>query len=345
MLQTQNNSRNASVDTFCLLAAFVVIVANAEYPELNAEIAAAAKLLSRWALPFVFIIGGYFLAAKSEKEKTLDVRAAVERLAWIFLTWSVIYLLWKIWLEELTAVKVLDLITAPVFLFTGSYPHLWFFSSLLFGYLFIAVSHHYHAKFLLPIISLASLSIALVGGGYSIFKLGFMLGFNVPRFWLSIPFLYLGFLIHQKGRPAWQLAALLAVIGAALQIFEAQFLYERFGLPLDRRQFLIGTIISAYGMACLALSNLKFMQLPLLAKWGRAYALGAYLIHPLINHLISRVMAFIAPQALTSWLWQAALPTIVLFLCITILSAAQRYTPAAYNLLLGIRAPLQPSQS
>jgi surface polysaccharide O-acyltransferase-like enzyme len=345
MTQTKNNSRIESVDTFRLLAVLFVIIVNIEHPKVPMDIVTWEGLFSRWAIPFFFIISGYFLAMKSERTKSLDVRAIIERLAWIFLIWIIVYFPLEIWNENFDMLKVFNMVTSPMFIFSGSYDHLWLIPSLLFGYLVISIFHRYNVKFLLLIMSIVSLVIALIGGGYQIFKLGFILGFNIPRFWLSIPFLYMGFLIYQKGRPSWWVAALLALFGTALQFFEAQYIYNHFGLPVYKRQFLVGTIISAYGMACLALSGMKFLQHPLLSKWGREYSLGIYLIYPLINYIIFYVMIFIAPVVVANIAWQMLLPLVVLLLSIAALSAMNRYMPAVYNLLLGILIPSQPDQN
>jgi surface polysaccharide O-acyltransferase-like enzyme len=333
------------VDTFRLLAVFFVVVVNTQYPNLPEHTVAWVKLALRWAIPFFFILNGYFLASRSERTKSLDIRAAVERLAWIFLVWNLIYLPLEIWGDGLNLRGVFDLLSAPLFLFTGSYHHLWLISSLLFGYLFIAILNHYNAKRILPIVSIVSLAIGLLGGGYQIFKLGFVLGFNIPRFWLSIPFLYMGWLTYRGGYFAWWVAVLLIVFGAALQIFEAQVLYTYFWLPLDNRQFLLGTILLAYGMAWLALANVSVLWHPLLAKWGREYSLGIYLIHPLINIVLVYALLYAAPVVATNPILQALFPLVVFSLSTAAVIATGNYAPAVYNFLLGIRAPAQSSSS
>ena len=341
MTQIKNNSRNESVDAFRLFAAFFVIVIHLEYPNIPRDVVVAARLVSRWAVPFFFIISGYFLALKREKNKSLDVQATIERLAWIFLVWIVIYFPLEIHDDNLNASKLLDLLTTPMFIFAGNYYHLWFIPSLLFGYLFVSICYNYNAKYLLPVMSLISLAIALFAGGYRLFALNFNLSFIIPRFWLCIPFLYIGFLIYQKGRPSWQVSAFLAVFGAALQFFEGKLIYAYFGISAYKIQFTAGTVIFAYGMACLALSDLKFLQHPLLSKWGRDYSLGIYLIHPLINFIVGGLAYMLVPVVAMNKVWQAALPITVLFLSLAALIAMNRYKPAVFNFLLGIRAPSQ----
>ena len=82
---TATSARNQSVDTFRLLAALGVVILHVEYPNVPNEIAIGLRLMSRWAIPFFFLISGYFLAANNTKSSRLNVQPAVERLIWIFL--------------------------------------------------------------------------------------------------------------------------------------------------------------------------------------------------------------------------------------------------------------------
>jgi hypothetical protein len=278
------------------------------------------------------------IAAQNEGASILNVRSLLERLAWLFFFWNVLYFPFKVMEESYDAYKVFDKLISPTLLFTGLAPHLWAFSSLLFGVLFIAIVYRFGVKFLLPVVALASLAISLVGGGYQIFKLGFILGFNVPRFWLSIPFVYLGMLTYQKGKPAWYVAVALAALGAALQVYEARFLAERYELPIANRQFLFGTILMAYGMASLALHDWKLPHTPPLAAWGREYALAIYLLYPIAYQIIVQTTVATLPYLALFAFTQILFPVLTFFAVLWLASVIQKRAPAFYNRLLGIPA-------
>jgi surface polysaccharide O-acyltransferase-like enzyme len=321
------------VDSFRLLAALFIIVLHLEYSSVPRNIAVAMRLMSRWAIPFFFIISGYFLALKYSKTGKLNVLPTVERLIWLFILWVLIYSPFVILNHNLAT--LLKLIASPTFIYFGLFSHLWFLPSLLFGYLFISFCHHYNIKILLPIISIVSIGMALISGAYKNFNIGFPLDYDVARTWLSIPFLYIGFLLFQKGRPNWWISGLLIVFGAGLQIFEAKYLYDYFQLSAYDHQFLVGTIPFAIGMAGLSLSDLSILQHPILGKWGNEYSLGIYLIHPAMIFIVTPLVSHSALGLAKIAAWQVAAPFVILCLSLAVLSLIKRFLPSGFNILFG----------
>jgi surface polysaccharide O-acyltransferase-like enzyme len=330
--------RNLSVETFRLLAMFFVIIPHLQYPNVSREWVSGARLMCRWVLPFFFTISGYYFAEKSAKIKKVDAASVLDRLAWIFIVWILIYMPISIMSDQPDLASFLKMLTSPSFVFLGTIDHLWFISSLFFGYLFVAFCYRNNAEILLAVTSVIGLVLVLLSGSYEIFNLGFKLGFAMPRQWLSVPFLYLGFLFFQKGRPNWWVSLLMIVFGAGLQLVEARFLYDAYGLSAYKHQFLLGSIPFGVGMAGLALSDLKYLQHPLLGKWGSEYSLGIYLIHPLIGYFLSMLVYQYIPDLSVNPVWQASLPVILFTLSLFLLIAIHRYFPAGYNFLLGKRA-------
>jgi surface polysaccharide O-acyltransferase-like enzyme len=292
----------------------------------------ALRLLSRWAIPFFFIVSGYFLARKYSKTETLNVLPTVERLIWVFMLWIALYAPFMVYNHDLTT--LFKLIAAPAFIFFGLFTHLWFLPSLLFGYLFVSFCQHYNVKPLLPIMSIVCVGMALISGAYKIFDVGFPLDYETARTWLSIPFLYIGFLLNAR-RPSWQFSVCLILCGAGLQFFEAKYLYAQFKLSAYEHQFLVGTIPFAIGMAALALNDIKILQHPILGKWGNAYALGVYLIHPAAIFLCAPVIARMTFGLAKFAAWQLAYPLVILFVCLALLSSIRRFLPFVFDVLFG----------
>jgi surface polysaccharide O-acyltransferase-like enzyme len=234
------------------------------------------------------------------------------------------------------------MVTTPIFLYHGDFYHLWYLSSMLIGCLFIAVCYRYNAKILIPIVSIIAIAASIVASGYQILPHDFELGTAIPKYWRSIPLLYMGFFIYRKGVPAWWVSALLIIFGTALLPLEVKFVSWQYGHPAYQ-ELLIGTIPVGVGMACLALNNLSFLQHPLLARWGRDYSLGIYLIHPIIINLIGYIPFLVSSAIfiLRNMIWQMLSPVAFLFLCIAALSAIRWYLPAVYNAMFGIRTSPQ----
>jgi surface polysaccharide O-acyltransferase-like enzyme len=332
-IQPTIQSRNQSVDTFRLLAALGIVILHVEYPNVPSEIAIGLRLISRWAIPFFFIFSGYFLAANNTKAERLNVQPAIERLIWIFLIWSLIYAF--VVVDQHDVSTSIKRIASPNFIFFGNFVHLWFIPSLIYGHLFVAFCINFNLKSFLPILSVIAIVIALFSGAYAVVELRIPFDFDVARNWLSIPFLYAGFLLYKKGYPSWWVSLLLIVFGAGLQIAEAKYLHDQFGFSPYEHQFLIGTIPFAIGMAGLALSDLKFLKYPLFSSWGREYSLGIYLIHPLLVFLAPKLIGPFAPGLLGNPIWQLFYPLTIMSIALIFLGITHRYFPLGFNILFG----------
>jgi len=329
-------SRNQSVDAFRLLAALCIIVLHVDAPNVSGEISAGLRLTSRWAIPFFFIASGYFFAAKHAEDRRLNVQPIVERLTWIFLLWVLIYFPVVAYQHDLGV--SLGRIFSPNFILYGNFLHLWFVASLAYGYLFLAFCYRFRLNALLPILSIGVTALALISTPYSFLNQGIKIGFDYI-YWLSIPFLYIGFRFQRHGTPPWRLSLLLAAFGAVMQLFEARFLYDRFDVPAFGQEFLISTIPFAIGMAGLALANPKIFRVPLFSNWGRDYSLGIYLLHPLVIYLFGRWVSPLMPGVKSSPIWQLAFPAVILILCLMVLGAIRRFLPKAFNILYGRHVP------
>ena len=332
-ISTTTSARNRSVDTFRLLAALGVVVLHVEYPNVPSEIAIGLRLMSRWAIPFFFLISGYFLAANNTKSNRLNVQPVVERLIWIFLVWAFVYAFVVIYQHDLST--SIQRIVSPYFIYFGNFVHLWFLPSLIFGYLIIAFCYNFNLKGLLIVLSILAVITTLLSGSYAVIDLGMPLDLAAASVWLSIPFLYIGFLFYKKGHPAWWVSCLLIIFGAGLQVFEARFLANKFGSSPYEHEFLLGTIPFGIGMAGLALSDLKFLKYSIFSNWGRDYSLGIYLIHPLIAILLSKFISPFSPELLGNPIWQISAPLIIISISIMLLGLLRRYFPSGFNIIVG----------
>lgn len=219
------------------------------------------------------------------------------------------------------------------FVFFGSFFHLWFISSLAFGYLLIAFFYQFEIKYLLFPFSVAILIIALLSASYPVLSDDY--SFAYTNHLLSIPFLYIGFQFYKKGFPSLWICLLLILAGIIMQIEEARFIYRIYGLSAYDHEFLIGTIPFAIGMTGLAFNNPKWLQWSLFSEWGRNDALGIYLVHLLVIYLIKKFTSMLLPQISENAIWQVIFPVLILAICVLLLEMIKRFLPTFYNFLYG----------
>lgn len=330
----QQAPRNLTIDTLRLLASLEVIALHVNYDNLPALAAVAIRLQARWAVPFFFIISGYFLARRLSNPGRSNVHSSVYRFIWLFVLWSLIYVPQVI--SEHGVKEVFRRLLFPSVVYIGEYFHLWFPSSLIFGFILLLFIFHYRLDRWLPLICLAIMVHILLAGSYNqVFALKFPFDFVIARHWVSIPALALGVWLFRRGPLSPGLAFGLAALGLVLQVLEAWYLQARFGISPYDHEILIGTLPFALGIASLAVSSLPFSEVPLLSGWGRDYSLGIYLVHILIIFLAGKMIEAALPLLNHLALWDVLFPFVVLLICIGVLAALHRWLPPVFSFLMG----------
>ncbi len=332
--------RNLTVDSLRLLATLEVIVLHVTFPSLPFLAAAAIRLQARWAVPFFFVISGYYLAERLADPKRADIRPAIYRLIWLFLLWSVIYV--PLVIREHDVKEVFRRLLFPSFIYIGEYFHLWFPSSLVLGYIFLLFCFHYKLEKWILFISIGILIHIFLAGSYNaVFQIKFPFDFVIARHWVSIPTLYLGVWLFRRGPLNKTVAALLLFGGLGLQFAEAWFLYARFNISPYDHEILIGTIPFALGAASLGLSGMRFLEQRQLSGWGKDYSLGIYLMHVLVVFLFGWLISSLVPRLIASAVWQVIYPIAILMVNIGLLAALRKWLPNVFHILMGspIRSP------
>jgi hypothetical protein len=224
----------------------------------------------------------------------------------------------------------------PSVVYIGEYFHLWFPSSLIFGFVLLLFIFHYHLERWLPLISLGIMVHIFLAGAYNqVFQLKFPFDFVIARHWVSIPTLALGVWLFRRGPLNRWLALGLAGGGLALQALEAWYLQARFGISPYEHEILIGTLPLALGIASLAISGLRILEVPALSSWGRDYSLGIYLAHVLVTFLAGKLIQSVLPWLDRLAVWDVLYPFVVLLICIGFFAALRKWLPAAFSFLMG----------
>jgi surface polysaccharide O-acyltransferase-like enzyme len=318
-----NTQRIPGIDTFRLCAVFSIIFLHVEYGQLPESLVWNLRLLCRWAVPFFFITGGYFSESKGK-----DYYVIIKKLLIIFFISSLIYL-------PVSLIKY-----GPGYIFSfdviwlGTYFHLWFISSMVFGYLVIGLMERLRSSLLLPYISIFCLLYSLASDPYNVFKLSFPLG---GMYCLSIPFLWIGMMIARSRKSLnAEYCLLLITAGLLLQIIEAMKLESFMGINPYDQQFLAGSIPLSIGMFMLSLRKIRIPS-DLIMKMGRKYPLGVYLYHPLVSMIVFSIIAKIlfGDVIANSNIYYLLRPIAVGIICLLGMAMLEKYYPMVYQWSMG----------
>jgi surface polysaccharide O-acyltransferase-like enzyme len=292
-------NRIASVDVVRVIAiCFVIAIHTTPFEGqklIGSEFDAALVVnqLARFAVPFFFVISGYFWASKSDDigAATAATKNSIRRLVFLFLIWSAIYLLPFNIVDAfaygaLGPVKKMywhfqQLVSHPIAtLFEGTKPHLWFLTGLACSLWLSAFFLKHHAMKLLLFVSVGLYFIGLLGKAYSVSPLGFSLPFNFrdgPFF--STLFFVTGYFLYRcqpTGRWLYWGSAL-ALLGATLHLFEVAFIHKTWGASMAQ-DYVVGTYFMGVGVAMVALSNSAWLSAKVLSSIG-PLVLGIYASH------------------------------------------------------------------
>ncbi|PCI59653.1 MAG: hypothetical protein COB35_10830 [Gammaproteobacteria bacterium] len=289
-----------SVDTIRLFAIIAVIAihtkpfavdstTNETYYYLNIII----NQLARFAVPFFFVISGYFFGQKIRKGNDVveTAKAMIYRVGTIYLVWSLIYLL----PYNLTAIieygilgplKVsywhfISLLNDPLTIpFKGTKIHLWFLISLIYSVIICSVFVYYKMFRSLFFFAIALYLFGVLSKAYADSPLGITVNFNTRNGpFLGTLFFVIGYYISDYSyKKYWLYYGLtIFVIGCLFHFSEIYLLMKYYGSSLFQ-DYVFGTILMGVGAALIALSNHPILQNKILSKMG-SMTLGIYVSH------------------------------------------------------------------
>jgi len=335
-------NRIESVDIFRLIAIIGVIVIHTTPfrsgpvadNEIVFDLSVLCNQLVRFAVPFFFIISGYFWGLKVRQgEDTLSMTLnRAGRLLFLYLAWCLIYLLpldigaffeWGVLGPVKVSYWAMDnLINDPVrLIFEGTRPHLWFLIGLLCAVLITGLLLAIKQTGLLVIVSVCLYLCGVLAKSYADTPLGIDLGFNT-RFgpFFSTLLFVTGYLLSGK-RPETRWAVLGLVVfavGCVMHFSEIYFLWKLYGTRPEH-DYVIGTYFMGLGVALAALSNHPLLRSRLFGRIGKM-TLGVYVVHYLYVDLFRPVDTLIDNP-----LWEPGYVLIVLLLSVLTTLLLSRY--------------------
>lgn len=284
---------------------------------------------ARFAVPFFFVISGFFFAKKVKSVGSVYEIAArsLKRLAMVWLFFSIIYILpYNIFSVfdygvygpvKIIYWHVLNIIKNPVtFIFEGSSGHLWFLVSLANAVLISALFLRYwrHQPLIpLIIVSVALYVFGLLAKAYSETSIGININFNTrdgPFF--STIYFVLGYAMSEfEFAPKHFIYGLLiAVFGYSIHFCEIYYLFTTYNVSPTSHDYVVGTLFEGIGASLMALSNHPLLNIKGLSNIGK-YTLGIYGIH---IAFVEMLMQF--DKQFTSPAWQIGNIFIVLLLSV-----------------------------
>lgn len=322
--------RNNSIDLFKLIAAFFIMTLHTSYGSMPVSLEEIIKLSGRWAVPFFFMSTGYFLNKKITSENHFNfnkIENNVTSLISILIIASIAYL-------PLNYINTSQLFEPEVnIIFNGSFYHLWFIGSLIFGYVTIWYLYFIGKSNLLLPLSLLIAILGILSNSYDKF-FGIDLEFyKLFRSSLSIPFMYAGLLVSKSNLTKKNLGLLFIIYigGFIIQYVEANMFYSLFSISRLHHEFLAGTIVSVIPMFVL-ITHLKIGE-NVFSRWGRKYALFLYLYHLYAYWILNLLLSKIFPLEFD--IIKMFMPFIGFIALLGFVILLNRYFPVLFGVLNG----------
>lgn len=339
-------SRILSVDTVKVFAIVAVVALHTtpfydpEGSALYSQLFVAINQVARFAVPFFFVISGYFFAKKIARSETIlgPTLERVKKLGLLWLFFSFIYILpYKLPSAfgygifgpfNVMYLKLENAFNDPVkLLFEGSMVHLWFLVSLVCSMVITALFIRFwkvRPLLFLGILSVTLYVFGLLAHSYSETPLGISIAFNTrngPFF--STLFFVMGYALSfvKISRKHFFYGLFIMVIGYFIHFGEMRYLYFEYAVPMASHDYLVGTLFVGLGVSLMALSGHSVLQLRRLSLFSK-YTLGVYGVHVVFVDILIDTDNNISNPA-----WEIGFVIIVLLLSIATTWLLSRVKP------------------
>lgn len=337
--------RIKSVDTIRLIAIISVIaIHSSPFYVATTETQAFYNLphliinqIARFAVPFFFIISGYFYGVKiySGQCPISICKAMLSKLLILYIGWCFFYFMpYNVGLIYeygiLGPIKgaywnLTNRLLDPIeFIFQGSKVHLWFLVSLIICIVITSSLLKFKAKNFLVVTAIFLYFFGALTKSYSATEIGFELSFNTrngPFFGLI--FFVSGLLLSNKKTSVnwFNLGLKIFLLGLVLHFSEIYMLMKLYNTSM-LQDYVFGTYFMGLGAALIALSNHKLISNNYFAKVG-TMTLGIY-----ASHLVFLDIFRTLDEELNHPIWEVCYIFLVLGLSIafTVILSKSKYT-------------------
>lgn len=338
-------SRNLSVDIVRVLAILGVISIHTKPFLVPAEFSSShydffyvlINQLSRFAVPFFFVISGYFWGRGADASQRYLGFAwqRSKQLVFLLFVWSIVYLApYNLWgfvdVGVLGPLKLaywndLEVFKHPLYLLlSGTKVHLWFLVALISATLVCGIFLEMGWRKCLPVAAVGLYVIGVLAKAYKATPWGIHLPFDsvFGPFFSTLLFVTGYWLSRCELRSDWFTYGLvLYLVGVLLHGSEIWYLQQQYGTP-PIHDYVFGTYFMGVGVAMMALAKPTQFRFKLLPTIG-SYTLGVYLSHFIFVDIFSSLN-----KQLNNIVWEIGLVLLV-YACslgLTILLMKSRYT-------------------
>ncbi len=292
--------RIVSIDVVKVFAVFAIIMIHANPSEsmltendIYGYSSLAMNQLSRFAVPFFFVMSGYFWGYKVRNNVAITIVSikVLKRLFVIFIVWSFIYLLpynlgaifeYGLWGPIKVIYWNIEYLRAhPInLLFQGTKGHLWFLVSLMNAVIITSLFLYKKWEKGLIAIALILYMVGLFAKAYVNTPIGIHFDFNTrngPFF--STIFFVTGYIFSKyKSNTLWFIYGIFLFLGGCVMHFSEIYFICKYYNVIPYQDFCVGTYFMGIGVSLIALSNHPVLNVNMIGRIGQ-YALGIYVVH------------------------------------------------------------------
>ena len=286
MVKYENNKINISLNVIKTFAIFAIIYIHCGLFSISNK-SLLIDALCRFAVPFFFLISGFYSFFENDKKAIEKYKLRIIRLIKLFIIANLLYFVFNIitlnlnWLEYLISIFTLKaIINLIIFNQSPIVQHLWFIGALIYCYIlyYILLKIKLSPKKLYILIPILLIALTLLGE-MSIYH-GFKIDIYVYRNFLftGLPFFTLGYLIHEKNINISEKIIIIAFIsGLILTLMESQL--------IGKCELFIGVIIFTIALFIWCVQFPHRLNFKILG-WigGKLYAL-MYILHIMVVKL------------------------------------------------------------
>ena len=292
--------RYSSIDAMRAIAAFLVVCIHVPFPNIIGEIITS---LARIAVPFFFIVSGFFLYGDNKDVILEKIKKHVKNAFILAVCANVTYFFWSMIIvivsnrsaigylkNSFTFKKIIKLI---VFNETQFGYHLWY----LLAYVYVLVIYYFITKFNLLKLSYYTIPILLLALTFGRSAL-LIAGFELPTIafrnfiFVGMPYFLLGNLIRYKQDYIINKTIRNSFLVLGMFFFSFTNLLEMFILIVNdgsskSREHYLSTFLLIITIFIFLIKNPLLFKNSILEIIGSKYSLEVYLIHPIFINIFS----------------------------------------------------------
>jgi len=294
----ERNERIEGVDVVRGIAAIsVVLIHSFILPAEFSEVSFFVRMIfARFAVPFFFIVSGYFYArGVSCSDANQQFKKSFLRLSSLYIFWTVIHFLNPNFHEisqygfvGFYSLKAIELIDSKGWLwlfFVGPTPHLWFFVALVSVIVIFHVLRFHRNIHVGLVVSFLVYSAGVLNGPYRNTPIGINLHFNTSYFIFPGMFTFsLGYFFFKEKLRWYSFSSvwgfLLFSLGMVLHFGEGFYLESWYGVKFHH-DYLFSTFLMGVGAFVFGCCKAKINREHFGVRLG-GYSLGIYLLQSLV---------------------------------------------------------------